>query len=106
MTARLAVALLPLLLVATVAAGPRLRPALVGAPNADGMAVTLSAGGGVTADHPFSRGFGESGRASLRVTSGRWLVARAWHRPHDRARSARAGHRRRERARAPAAPRS
>jgi len=63
MTARLAVALLPLLLVATVAAGPRLLPALVAAPNADGMAVTLSAGGGVTADHPFFRGFGESGRA-------------------------------------------
>ena len=63
MTARLAVALLPLLLVATVAAGPRLLPALVAAPNADGMAVTLSAGGGVTADHPFFRGFGETGRA-------------------------------------------
>src|SRR2546430_16895227 len=63
MTARLAFALLPLLLVATVAAGPRLLPALVAAPNADGMAVTLSAGGGVPADHPFFRGFGETDRA-------------------------------------------
>ena len=63
MTARLAVALLPLLLLATAAAGPRVLPALVAAPNADGVAVTLSAGGGLTADHPFFRGLGESGRA-------------------------------------------
>jgi len=44
MTDRLAVALLPLLLLATAAAGPRLLPAIVAAPNADGVAVTLSVG--------------------------------------------------------------
>jgi len=63
MTGRLAVALLPLLLLATAAAGPRFLPALVAAPNADGVAVTLSAGGGLTLDHPFFKSLGASGRA-------------------------------------------
>src|SRR2546426_6810302 len=63
MTARLAVALLPLLLLATTAAGPRVLPALVAAPNTEGVAITLAAGGAVMADHPFFKSLGGSGRA-------------------------------------------
>jgi len=63
MTARPAIALLPLLLVATTAAGPSHLAALVAAPNADGVAITLSSDGGMGADHPFVRRLGPSGRA-------------------------------------------
>jgi len=35
----------------------------VAAPNTDGVAITLSAGGGVTAEHPFFRALGSTGRA-------------------------------------------
>ena len=63
MTGRSAIALLALLLLATVAAGPSHLAALVAAPNADGLALTLSAAGGMTADHPFFRPLGSSGRS-------------------------------------------
>ena len=63
MTARLAVALLPLLLLATTAAGPRVLPALVAAPNTEGVAITLGAGGAGMPDHPFFKSLGGSGRA-------------------------------------------
>src|SRR2546422_7393505 len=63
MTARPAIVLLPLLLVATTAAGPSHLAALVAAPNADGVAITLSTDGGMGADHPFVRPLGPSGRA-------------------------------------------
>src|SRR5919108_5915127 len=63
MKARRAVALLPFLLLATAAAGPGYFAALVAAPNADGVAVTLSSDGGVTPEHPFFRPLGSTGRA-------------------------------------------
>jgi cytochrome c peroxidase len=62
MTVRLAVALLALLL-ATTAAGPRHLPALVAAPNPEGLAVTLSSAGAATPDHPFFASLGASARA-------------------------------------------
>ena len=63
MTVRPTAALLPVLLLVTVGAGPSHLAALVAAPNADGVAVTLSVAGGVTPDHPFFRSLGTSGRA-------------------------------------------
>src|SRR6267143_965881 len=76
MTGRLAVALLPLLLLATTAAGPRVLPALVAAPNAEGVAITLGAGGAAMSEHPFFRGLGGSGRscATCHVPTDGWSL--------------------------------
>ena len=63
MKTRPAVALLPFVLLATAAAGPGHLAALVAAPNAEGVAITLSSAGGVTPEHPFFRPLGSVGRA-------------------------------------------
>ena len=62
MTGRPAIGLLALLLLATVAAGPAHLVALLAAPNADGLAITLSAGA-TSADHAFFRPLGSSRRS-------------------------------------------
>src|SRR5438105_13580617 len=79
MTARPAVALLPLLLVATTAAGPSHLAALIAAPNAEGVAITLSTDGGMTANHPFVRPLGPSGRscATCHVPAEGWSLVPA-----------------------------
>ena len=79
MTVRPAAAVLAFVLLTTVAAGPSNLAALVAAPNADGVAVTLSVAGGIAADHPFFRALGTSGRAcaTCHVPSEGWSLVPA-----------------------------
>ena len=81
MSARRAIVvlLLVVLLLTTVAAGPSNLSALVATPNADGVAVTLSASGAIGPDHPFFRALGTSGRAcaTCHVPSQGWSLVPA-----------------------------
>ena len=79
MSVRAATVFLPFVLLTTVAAGPTNLAAVVAAPNADGVAVTLSVAGGISADHPFFRRLGTSGRAcaTCHVPSEGWSLAPA-----------------------------
>src|ERR671924_495516 len=83
MTIRLAVSPLPLLIllaasvvVATTAAGSSELRAILAAPNADGVAITLIAGESATSEHPFFRSLGSGGRAcaTCHVPSQGWTL--------------------------------
>jgi cytochrome c peroxidase len=86
MTIRLAVSPLPLLIllaasvvVATTAAGSSELRAILAAPNADGVAITLIAGESATSEHPFFRSLGSGGRAcaTCHVPSQGWTLVPA-----------------------------